>query len=257
MFAINAPREVVAAVRKKGFQGLTPEEAAHIPTADRHEERRPHAPLQGLVRRGRELPHGRSDEQWQAMLNAQCTWDATMGWNAVAPLAKDADPEDRHGRARRRGARAVRPRHRAAGAAVVRRTDRVGDPASRSRTTRRARSSPSRPPTRTSSGAFRPRPARSIPTSASRRARGPTTSGSRSSTSRRTRRPRPRGFQLGDVLADDGRRRRAGSRDARAPRWPASAGATRRRSRCGAEKRRAGAGPAAAPSRRPAADAKP
>jgi uncharacterized iron-regulated protein len=32
MYAINAPREVVAAVRKKGFQGLTPEEAAHIPT---------------------------------------------------------------------------------------------------------------------------------------------------------------------------------------------------------------------------------
>ena len=32
MFAVNAPREVVAAVRQKGFQGLTPEEAAHIPT---------------------------------------------------------------------------------------------------------------------------------------------------------------------------------------------------------------------------------
>ncbi len=32
MVAVNAPREVVTAVRKKGFQGLTPEEAAHIPT---------------------------------------------------------------------------------------------------------------------------------------------------------------------------------------------------------------------------------
>ncbi len=31
MFAINTPREVVAAVRKKGFAGLTDEEAAHIP----------------------------------------------------------------------------------------------------------------------------------------------------------------------------------------------------------------------------------
>ena len=32
VFGVNAPREVVSAVRKKGFQGLTPEEAAHIPT---------------------------------------------------------------------------------------------------------------------------------------------------------------------------------------------------------------------------------
>src|SRR3954466_6171988 len=32
MFALNAPRDVVTAVRKKGFKNLTPEEAAHIPT---------------------------------------------------------------------------------------------------------------------------------------------------------------------------------------------------------------------------------
>ena len=32
MFAVNAPREVVTAVRKKGFKNLTPEEAAYIPT---------------------------------------------------------------------------------------------------------------------------------------------------------------------------------------------------------------------------------
>ncbi len=31
MFAVNTPREVVAAVRKKGLANLTPEEAAHIP----------------------------------------------------------------------------------------------------------------------------------------------------------------------------------------------------------------------------------
>ena len=32
MFAVNAPRDVVTAVRKKGFKNLTPDEAAHIPT---------------------------------------------------------------------------------------------------------------------------------------------------------------------------------------------------------------------------------
>ena len=31
MFAVNTPREVVAAVRKKGLANLSPEEAAHIP----------------------------------------------------------------------------------------------------------------------------------------------------------------------------------------------------------------------------------
>jgi predicted metalloprotease with PDZ domain len=36
---------------------------------------------------------GMNDEQWQAMLNAQCTWDATMAFNAVSPLAKDEDPK--------------------------------------------------------------------------------------------------------------------------------------------------------------------
>ena len=34
-----------------------------------------------------------TDEQWQGMLNAQCTWDATMGFNAIAPLKKDDDPK--------------------------------------------------------------------------------------------------------------------------------------------------------------------
>ena len=34
-----------------------------------------------------------TEEQWQGMLNAQCTWDATMGFNAVAPLKKDDDPK--------------------------------------------------------------------------------------------------------------------------------------------------------------------
>jgi membrane-associated protease RseP (regulator of RpoE activity) len=34
-----------------------------------------------------------NDEQWQAMLNAQCTWDATMGLHAVQPIQKDADPK--------------------------------------------------------------------------------------------------------------------------------------------------------------------
>ncbi len=93
MYAINAPREVVSAVRRKGFKGLTPEEAAHIPT-EIDTKSADHLRLFKASFDEEETFHmGSSDEQWQAMLNAQCTWDATMGWNAVAPLAKDADPK--------------------------------------------------------------------------------------------------------------------------------------------------------------------
>lgn len=90
MFAVNAPREVVSAVRKKGFQGLTPEEAAHIPT--RVDTR--NADHMRLFRASFEdasFHAAMTEEQWQGMLNAQCTWDATMGFNAASALARDPD----------------------------------------------------------------------------------------------------------------------------------------------------------------------
>jgi uncharacterized iron-regulated protein len=92
MYAINAPREVVAAVRQKGFKGLTPDEAAHIPT-EIDTKSADHLRLFKASFEDESFHMGSGDAQWQAMLNAQCTWDATMGWNAVAPLAKDADPK--------------------------------------------------------------------------------------------------------------------------------------------------------------------
>jgi len=92
MFAINAPREVVSAVRQKGFQGLTPEEAAHIPTRI-DTKNADHLRLFKAEFAEASFHMGGSDEQWQAMLNAQCTWDATMAWNAVAALGKDPDPK--------------------------------------------------------------------------------------------------------------------------------------------------------------------
>jgi uncharacterized iron-regulated protein len=92
MFAINAPREVVAAVRQKGFQGLTPEEAAHIPTQIDTKNADHLRLFKASFEEEASFHMGSSDAQWQAMLNAQCVWDATMGWNAVAALAKDSDP---------------------------------------------------------------------------------------------------------------------------------------------------------------------
>jgi uncharacterized iron-regulated protein len=94
IFGVNTPREVVTAVRKKGFANLTPEEAAHIPVkvdtaSDEHRR---------LFRAffaedgGGDAHSGMTDAQWDAMFNAQCTWDATMAKNAVQALEAHADP---------------------------------------------------------------------------------------------------------------------------------------------------------------------
>ncbi len=92
MFGVNTPREVVAAVRKRGFANLTPEEAARIPSkidTDSAEHKRLFkayfAPEDSLH------TTGMTDEQFTAMYNAQATWDATMGYNAVQALQKFGD----------------------------------------------------------------------------------------------------------------------------------------------------------------------
>lgn len=96
MYAVNAPRANVSAVRRKGFDGLTEEERTGIP---------PHVDTDNedhftLFRayfddeEEDESTHtaGMTDEQWQAMFAAQCTWDGAMAWNAVQALEADDDP---------------------------------------------------------------------------------------------------------------------------------------------------------------------
>jgi uncharacterized iron-regulated protein len=95
MFAVNTPREVVAAVRKKGLANLTPEESAHIPkdidvtnvdhmTFFRTTFEDEQGPVHGA---------GMGEDMWKNMLSAQCTWDATMGYNAVEALKQVNDPK--------------------------------------------------------------------------------------------------------------------------------------------------------------------
>jgi uncharacterized iron-regulated protein len=91
MVAINTPREVIAAVRKKGLEGLSDEEKAHVPAkidVDNAEHLR-------LFKASfdSESFHtaGMSEEDWKRMLAAQCTWDATMGTNAVQALERQHD----------------------------------------------------------------------------------------------------------------------------------------------------------------------
>ncbi|HYX21130.1 MAG TPA: ChaN family lipoprotein [Thermoanaerobaculia bacterium] len=93
MFAVNAPPSIVGKVRQKGFESLTPEEAAHIPKQIDTKSPDHLRLFKASFDEEASFHMGGSDAQWQAMLNAQCTWDATMAWNAAAPIAKDPDPK--------------------------------------------------------------------------------------------------------------------------------------------------------------------
>jgi uncharacterized iron-regulated protein len=95
MFAVNTPREVVAAVRKKGLANLTPEEAAHIPK-DIDVDNADHMTFFKTTFEGNEGPvhgGGMGDDMWMNMLSAQATWDATMGFNGVEALKAQHDPK--------------------------------------------------------------------------------------------------------------------------------------------------------------------
>jgi uncharacterized iron-regulated protein len=92
MRAVNAPRDVVSAVRKKGYQGLTPEEAAHIP-AHIDSKNPEHLRMFKASFEDASFHAGMDDAAWQAMLDAQCAWDATMGFQAAQALQGDDDPK--------------------------------------------------------------------------------------------------------------------------------------------------------------------
>ncbi|MFY9821474.1 MAG: ChaN family lipoprotein [Thermoanaerobaculia bacterium] len=94
IFAVNAPRDVVTAVRKKGFKNLTPEEAAHIP-ADIDTSSPDHRTLfKSFFESGGDSLHSSmTDAQVDSMIAAQSTWDATMAFNAIKALKEHAKPE--------------------------------------------------------------------------------------------------------------------------------------------------------------------
>lgn len=87
MYGVNTPRDVVTAVRKKGFKDLTPEEAEHIPrrvmpvTEDQRTLYKSFFDPDDTLHM--------SEGALEGMLRAQTTWDATMGWNALQALLKD------------------------------------------------------------------------------------------------------------------------------------------------------------------------
>ena len=92
MFALNTPREVVQAVRKKGIANLTPEEAKYVPPTIKTDDPEHFAFFKASMEGG-EMTHGGGDDMLKAFAAAQATWDATMGYNAVKALQATNDPQ--------------------------------------------------------------------------------------------------------------------------------------------------------------------
>jgi uncharacterized iron-regulated protein len=92
LFALNAPREVVSAVGRKGLAGLSAEERARIaPKVDTASEE--HRTLfRAFFEDGDALHSAMPADQLDRMFEAQCTWDATMGHNAVRALEEHGGP---------------------------------------------------------------------------------------------------------------------------------------------------------------------
>lgn len=92
LHALNAPRDVIAAVRKKGLANLTPEEAEHIATSVDVESADHLTFFKASFGEGDALHGGMDERAWRTMLAAQATWDATMAFNAVRALERGGDP---------------------------------------------------------------------------------------------------------------------------------------------------------------------
>ena len=84
MYAVNSPRDVVKSVRTKGFENLTPEEAAHLPpklATDNNEHR-----LMYRAFFDKDDALHMNETALDGLYRAQTMWDATMGWNALQAL---------------------------------------------------------------------------------------------------------------------------------------------------------------------------
>jgi hypothetical protein len=86
MVALNTPREVVRAVREKGFEGLSEEQRAHVPPVVDLENEEHRRLFRAFFEADDAIHSSLSEEQWDGMFRAQCTWDATMAHNATRGL---------------------------------------------------------------------------------------------------------------------------------------------------------------------------
>jgi uncharacterized iron-regulated protein len=102
MVGVNAPREVISAVRKKGLRNLAPEEARQLPPEIDTDDPE-HLALFKAHFGADDVTHGGSrsgsgsggitDDVWKNMLAAQTAWDATMAFHAVKAWREARDDQ--------------------------------------------------------------------------------------------------------------------------------------------------------------------
>ena len=96
MAGVNAPREVISAVRKKGLRNLAPEEARLLPP-DIDTDDPEHLALFKAHFGADDVTHGGSggmtEAVWKDMLAAQTAWDATMAFHAVRAWREAKDDQ--------------------------------------------------------------------------------------------------------------------------------------------------------------------
>jgi uncharacterized iron-regulated protein len=95
IYALNTPREVVRAVRQTGFDELTDEQRVHIPEQIDTDSEEHVALFKAIFEEDEDSDFHASlpEPALRSMFDAQCTWDASMGFKSVKALQEhDDDP---------------------------------------------------------------------------------------------------------------------------------------------------------------------
>ena len=84
MYAVNGPRDVVAAVRRKGFANLSDDEKKFLPPTIAFDDP-DHLTVFKAAIGGGDTAHGMTEDAWKGMAASQATWDASMAWYRSRP----------------------------------------------------------------------------------------------------------------------------------------------------------------------------
>lgn len=91
VFGLNVPREIVSTMRKEGRGALTAEQARLLPERIDTESEEHRRLFRAFFAGPEGLHSAMSDEQFEGMYRAQCTWDGAMAHNALRALATKQD----------------------------------------------------------------------------------------------------------------------------------------------------------------------
>ncbi len=92
VYGLNTPREIIAAVRKKGLDELTEEEKSQMPPGVDVDNDEHYALFKSYFDENEDFHASMTEEQWRGMFAAQCAWDATFANNAKKVLDQHTDP---------------------------------------------------------------------------------------------------------------------------------------------------------------------